>query len=72
MAFDGRQRLSEIRCPTLIVAGSNDTAVPIHHRNTLHHGIAGSRLVVMEGSDHTLIWTRTPEFLRVIDDFCSA
>lgn len=72
MAFDSRQRLSEIRCPTLVVAGSNDNAVPIHHANMLHHGIAGSRLIIIEGADHTLIWTRTPEFLRVVDDFCSA
>ena len=31
MAFDSRRRLAEIRCPTLVVAASNDQAVPIHH-----------------------------------------
>lgn len=71
MAFDSRRRLSEIRCPTLVMAGSDDNAVPIHHRTMLHHGIAGSRLVVINGADHTLIWTHTSEFLRAVDDFCS-
>lgn len=33
MAFDSRKRLTEIQCPTLIVAGSNDQAVPMHHAN---------------------------------------
>jgi pimeloyl-ACP methyl ester carboxylesterase len=31
MAFDSRRRLHEIRCPTLIIAGSEDNAVPMHH-----------------------------------------
>jgi len=36
MAFDSRPRLGEIACPTLIVAGSNDQAVPIRHTTMLH------------------------------------
>jgi len=72
MAFDSRRRLAEIRCPTLIVAGSNDKGVPIHHAKMLHDGIAQSLLVVIDGADHTLIWTHTSELLRVVDEFLSA
>jgi pimeloyl-ACP methyl ester carboxylesterase len=68
MAFDSRRRLAEITCPTLIVAGSNDRAVPIHHANMLHDGITGSQLVIVEGADHALIWTHSDELVRVADD----
>jgi len=69
MAFDRRRRLAEFRCPTLIIAGSDDVGVPIHHAKMLHEGIAGSRLVVIEGADHALIWTHTDEFLQATDGF---
>ncbi len=72
MAFDSRRRLAEIRCPTLVVAGSNDEAVPMHHAKMLHEGITGSRLGVIDGANHALIWTHTDEFLRVTDEFLGA
>ena len=72
MAFDSRPRLGEITRPTLIVAGSNDQAVPIHHAKMLHDGITGSQLVIVNGADHALIWTHTDEFLRVTDEFLGA
>ena len=69
MAFDSRNRLREIRCPTLVVAGSRDNAVPIHHAQMLHQGIVGSELVIVSGADHALIWTRPDELMRVVDAF---
>lgn len=72
MAFDSRRRLADIRCPTLVVAGSNDQAVPIHHARMLHDGIPGSQLVVIDGADHALIWTHSDDFLRVTDEFLEA
>ncbi len=69
MAFDSRKRLAEIRCPTLVIAGSNDRGVPIHHAKMLHDGIPGSQLVMIKGADHALIWTHTNEFMRVTDEF---
>jgi len=69
MAFDSRRRLAKIKCPTLIVAASNDAAVPLHHAKMLHDGISGSQLVVVDGTDHALIWERPDEFVRVVDEF---
>lgn len=69
MAFDSRARLREIRCPTLIVAGSRDDAVPIHHAQMLHDGIAGSTLHVIDGADHALVWARPDDLTRVVDAF---
>ena len=68
-ACDSMPRLAEIACPTLIVAGSNDQPVPIHHPKMLHDGITGSRLAIVDGADHALIWTHTDEFLCVTDEF---
>ena len=72
MAFDSRRRLAEIRCPTLVVAASNDQAVPIHHAKMLHDGIPGSQLVIIDGADHALIWTHSDELVRVTDEFLGA
>ena len=69
MAFDSRKRLREIRCPTLVVAGSNDQGVPIHHARMLHDGIRDSQLVIIDGADHALIWTHTDEFVRLTEEF---
>ncbi|MFE9690135.1 alpha/beta fold hydrolase [Micromonospora sp. NPDC005806] len=72
MAFDSRRRLTQIACPSLVLAASNDQAVPIHHAKMLHDGIAGSRLIVIDDADHALIWTHPDEFARVTDDFLGA
>jgi 3-oxoadipate enol-lactonase len=72
MAFDSRKRLPEIACPTLIIAGSDDIAVPMHHARMLHDGIRGSKLVIIEGGRHTLIWTHPDEFVRVTEEFLRA
>jgi len=72
MAFDSRKRLAEIQCPTLVIAGSNDIGVPIHHAKMLHEGIPASELVIIDGADHALIWTHTDKFLQVTDEFLGA
>ena len=69
MAFDSRQRLRDIQCPTLIIAGSEDNAVPFHHAKMLNEGIRSSRLSVVKGADHTLIWTHPGELVRLTHEF---
>ena len=72
MAFDSRRRLTEIGCPTLVVAAANDQAVPANHAKMLHDGIAGSQLVSIDGADHALILTHSEELVRVTDEFLGA
>ena len=72
MAFDSRSRLAEIRCPTLVIAASRDRAVPMHHAKMLHDGIARSRLLVVEGAGHALLWTHPDEVARATGEFLSA
>jgi len=47
-----RWPLAQIECPTLIVHGTADTAVPFAHAQFAHEQIAGSRLEAFEGGDH--------------------
>jgi 3-oxoadipate enol-lactonase len=72
MAFDSRRWLAEIACPTLVVAASDDRAVPIHHAKMLHDGLTGSQLVTIDGAHHVLIWTHYDDLLRVTDEFLVA
>jgi 3-oxoadipate enol-lactonase len=69
MAFDSRRRLAEIKCPTLVIAASEDKAVPLHHAKRLHEGIKGSRLVIVDDADHALVWTRPYELVRAAEEF---
>jgi pimeloyl-ACP methyl ester carboxylesterase len=69
MAFDSRSRLHEIKCPTLVITSSDDTAVPIHHAKMLHDGIHGSKLVVMQGAGHALLWVHSGEWLEKVSHF---
>ena len=66
--FDSRGRLTEIKCPTLIVAGSLDRG-DIRQANMLYQGITGSNLIIMEKADHALMWGHTDEFLRFVEEF---
>jgi len=55
--FDTCARLKDIRCPTLIIAGDKDaTSVagrqPLDSATTLHEGIPGSELFVIQGANH--------------------
>jgi pimeloyl-ACP methyl ester carboxylesterase len=72
MAFDSRSLLGKIACPTLVIAGEKDNGVPIHHAEMLHKGIPGSKLVVVDGADHALIWSHPDDFARVVTEFLDA
>lgn len=64
--FDSQAWLSELRCPTHIVAGSADTAVPMHHAKMLRRGIPHSTLHVIEDAGHMLVWTHAAELAAEI------
>lgn len=50
--FDVRDRLSEIRLPTLVVAGRQDSIVPFTCVEQLQRGIPQAELVVLEETGH--------------------
>ena len=50
--FDVRQRLGELRCPTLVIAGDRDRTVPLAAKRRLHRLIPGAALLVVDDSGH--------------------
>ncbi|MFF3441573.1 3-oxoadipate enol-lactonase [Streptosporangium sp. NPDC002721] len=51
-AMDLRPDLPLISAPTLVLAGADDPATPPEHAERIVEGIAGSRLVVLDGAAH--------------------
>lgn len=68
-SFDSRARLGDIRCPTLIVAGANDSAVPLHHAKLLAQGISGANLHVVPNAGHEMIFTHAQELVDIVQVF---
>jgi pimeloyl-ACP methyl ester carboxylesterase len=71
-AFDSCPWLQQIACPTLVIAGTEDTAVPLAHAHMLAQGIPGTQLRVVDGAGHTLIWTHTDIFVQVVEAFLAS
>ncbi len=67
--FDIRARLDEIKVPTLIVAGRDDTITPPRQSEALHAGIKDSKLVVVEDAGHMLPNEKPEEFNSALRGF---
>jgi pimeloyl-ACP methyl ester carboxylesterase len=57
----GELPLASIRCPTLILQGTEDQNVPPAQAELAHSKIAGSRLVSLPGQDHWMLITKHKE-----------
>jgi pimeloyl-ACP methyl ester carboxylesterase len=53
-AFDCSERVSEIKVPTLVVAGSEDLLIPQDNAHTLAQRIPRAELIVIPGAGHAL------------------
>ena len=69
---DSTPLLAEVKVPTLIVCGDEDTLTPPSDSEAMHRAIAGSRLVLLPGAGH-LSSLETPEpFNEALRGFVSA
>jgi pimeloyl-ACP methyl ester carboxylesterase len=68
-AFDARDRLGEVRCPTLILHGAQDSLITPRAAASLARGISGSRYVVVEGADHFAFITHRRRVLDELERF---
>ena len=59
-ALETRDRLGEIACPSLVVAGENDVSTPPSAARDIADRIPGGRAVVVEGAAH-LLTIETPK-----------
>jgi pimeloyl-ACP methyl ester carboxylesterase len=54
-AFDIMERLAEIRCPTLIICGTQDALTPPKYSSFLAEHIGGAELVLVPGGGHMVM-----------------
>lgn len=64
--------LDLIHCPTLVVAGENDTTVPIAPKQLLAQRIRGSRWLVIAGSGHATPLDQPAAFNQAVIEFLEA
>jgi pimeloyl-ACP methyl ester carboxylesterase len=62
LAYDSHGRISEITCPTLITAGSQDITTLPAYGEAVHRQISGSEFIIIEGGGHL-------PFLQMPDQF---
>jgi len=64
-----RERLGEIRCPSLIIHGSKDAMVASQHPDVLHKRIQGSKLVLFPDGKHNLHFKYKDRFNEIVEKF---
>jgi pimeloyl-ACP methyl ester carboxylesterase len=69
LADDVQTVLAGIATPTLLVWGERDVLVPLELGRMLHQAIAGSRLVVVPGAGHNVMYECPEQFNRLVLDF---
>lgn len=62
-------RLHEIKCPTLLIAGTHDRLTPKSASEIMNQKIPNSMLKIIERAGHFLTLSRAPEVNRIISDF---
>lgn len=59
----------QVRCPTLVVWGSNDRLVPLKAGCTLQSQIPDARLVILDGVGHCPMIEAPVEFSKILTEF---
>lgn len=62
-------RLKEIKNPTLLVFGKNDKETPLYMAQRLNAGIAGSKLIVIDGAGHFCFIDKPNKFNMEVKEF---
>lgn len=66
--WDITARLPEIKVPTLVTVGRYDEVTP-KVAETIHKGIAGSKLAIFEKSGHLTMWDEKESYLKTLRKF---
>jgi 3-oxoadipate enol-lactonase len=70
--FDSFARLGQIKSPTLIIHGDDDSIVPYSNAEVLQGAIAGSKKHTLKAAGHMFFWEVPEETVRVAGDFLAA
>jgi pimeloyl-ACP methyl ester carboxylesterase len=65
-AYDCMDRLGEIHVPTTILHGRRDRLVPLREAESMHRGIAGSKMVTFNGGHIFFVMRERPRFLACV------
>ncbi len=65
-AWDGRERISALAVPVLVLAGADDPATPIEHARLIAARIPGAQLQVLERAAHLANVERAEEFTSAV------
>ena len=68
-AYDVKDRLGAITCPTLVAVGRSDPITPVACSEAIAARIPGSRLEIFEHSGHSPPLEEPEKFQRVVRDF---
>jgi pimeloyl-ACP methyl ester carboxylesterase len=69
LAYDFRDRLEEITCPTLLVWGAKDMLVPVKDADEFERQIPDTRKVILDDTGHAPMLERPVPFNRALLDF---
>jgi len=69
--FNVKRRLGEIRCPVLVITGSEDRMMPPDNSKLLAEGVPGAELYMVEGAGHSFFFEKPDEVNRILIDFFS-
>jgi 3-oxoadipate enol-lactonase len=69
---DQRDRVADIRVPTLVICGEEDKPTPPELSRELHAMIAGSRLALIPRAGHLTNLERPAEFNRLVEGFIAS
>ena len=67
--YDFRDRLPEVRCPTLVIWGEDDMLVPKRDADWYASLIPNARKVVLEDTGHSAMIERPPTFNDLVAEF---
>jgi 3-oxoadipate enol-lactonase len=68
-SVDWLDRLPEIRCPTLVIAGGQDVGAPVAMSEAMVAGIAGAKLVLIDDAAHLSVVEEPAAFAAALDKF---
>lgn len=68
-AFDLRDQIAAITCPTLLICGDADQMTPPKFSQFLHNQINGSQLVLLPGAGHMLMLEQPDAVNAALRDF---
>ncbi|MCH7927449.1 MAG: alpha/beta hydrolase [Candidatus Dadabacteria bacterium] len=66
---DLKDRVSDIRCPTLIIVGEEDILIPLKYSKILHEKIKGSQLITIANCGHIPSLEKPAEFNEIVFRF---